>query len=67
MSVDLLHDKLPPVLHEQGCVAQTHDDAARFLSWVWTFIKSIDKAEAVAKAVLMDECRRRDNAWSWIK
>ncbi|CAL8463925.1 g3460 [Coccomyxa elongata] len=45
----------------------THDDAARFLSWVWMFIKSIDKAEAVAKAVLMDECRRRDNAWSWIK
>lgn len=46
---------------------QTHDDAARFLSWTWTFVKSVDKAEAVAKTVLLDECRARDNAWAWIK
>lgn len=46
---------------------QTHDDAARFLSWMWTMVKSVDKAEAVAKVILLDECRRRDDIWAWIK
>ena len=47
---------------------QTHDDSARFLSFTWTVIKSIDKAEAVAKTVLLNaDCQKRDSIWSWLK
>ena len=47
---------------------QTHDDSARFLSFTWTAIKTIDKAEAVAKTILSNgDCRKRDSIWSWLK
>ena len=47
---------------------QTHDDSARFLSFTWTAIKTIDKAEAVAKTILLSgDCRKRDSIWSWLK
>ena len=47
---------------------QTHDDSARFLSFTWTAIKTIDKAEAVAKTILLSgDCRKRDSIRSWLK
>ncbi|EIE18909.1 hypothetical protein COCSUDRAFT_59833 [Coccomyxa subellipsoidea C-169] len=60
-----LHNNIKAAVHREDIV--THDDAARFLSWMWTFMKSVDKAEAVAKVVLLDECRKRDDVWAWIK
>ena len=47
---------------------QTHDDSARFLSFTWTAIKTVDKAEAAAKTILHSgDCQKRDSAWSWLK
>ena len=47
---------------------QTHDDSARFLSFTWTAIKTVDKAEAVAKTILLSgDCQKRDSIWSWLK
>ena len=47
---------------------QTHDDSARFLSFTWAAIKTVDKAEAVAKTILVSgDCRKRDSIWSWLK
>jgi hypothetical protein len=47
--------------------AQSHDDSARFLSWIWAVLKSVDKAEAVAKTLLREDCKRRDSMWAWLK
>ena len=47
---------------------QTHDDSARLLSFTWAAVKTIDKAEAVAKTILLKaDCRKRDSIWSWLK
>ena len=47
---------------------QTHDDSARLLSFTWAVVKTIDKAEAVAKTILLKaDCRKRDSIWSWLK
>ena len=47
---------------------QTHDDSARLLSFTWAVVKTIDKAEAVAKTILLKaDCRKRDSVWSWLK
>ena len=47
---------------------QTHDDSARFLSFTWIAIKTIVKAEAVAKTILLSgDCRKRDSIRSWLK
>ncbi|CAL5226722.1 g9574 [Coccomyxa viridis] len=46
----------------------THDDSARMLSFTWAAVKTIDKAEAVAKTILLKaDCRKRDSVWSWLK
>ena len=51
-----------------AAVLQNHDDSARLLSFTWAVIKTTDKAEAVAKTILLNaECRRRDSIWSWLK
>ncbi len=46
---------------------QTHDDVASCLAFFWALIKAIDKAEAVAKSLLVDESRQRDSVWAWLK
>jgi hypothetical protein len=30
-------------------------------------VKSVDKAEAVAKSLLTGESRKRDDFWAWLK
>ena len=57
-----------PESHRPALLSQTHDDAARFLSFTWSVIKTVDKAEAVAKTIMLSaDCRKRDSIFSWLK
>lgn len=57
-----------PDSYEVALLSQRHDDAARFLSFTWSVIKTVDKAEAVAKTIMLSaDCRKRDSIFSWLK